>query len=704
MQGLDLVVLQNYQLIYLVSLYLVTALRHRKMKLALSFAIAGRLTAIEERLFGIDSNNQTPRRVNRANSDVPSGALNHVVPMTDEDRKNWLDLHNKWRNDAAGGTLPDRHNIHSQGPHVAPSAKYLPKLSYDMDLERSAEEYAKKCNWDHSAPAGFSVLPYSVGENLYITGAHTTDTQHEPAINGWSVEHLDYSYGDGSCTLGKMCGHFTQVVDKMSTRVGCAVVDCATMVNMLPDHPNLAANGGTYAICQYYHRGNMGQFAYDYGVNGVDCPNGMDSTYPNLCAFVGEDVCNIPDAFNPLDVNTSSNRCLPGGQCVEKPHTINGIATDYDCNCNGNFQGRWCEDSTCTDVQHNIGEQLNGSAGVYFVGSDGLPDATLFGASLFFFQSNEKIAAMNWCASNADNAFACKSVVLSDFGGSFDFWLPNRLTPSEMPVIAGDGEIWTRDCSNPVSAVTPVESVATPVESVPTPVESVPTPVESVPTPVESVPTPVESVPTPVESVPTPVDSLPTPVESVPTPVESVPTPVQSVPTPVESVPTPVESVPTPVESEPTPVESVPTPIESSISLDPSHQLLDVNGHIRIGNNGHCVAAAGKSATVETCDITSNKQQWTYTNGVICLESKSTSCLEAKIKEKKGVWAGQVKVGTLKNMNKVADKFKFDFVDGNLRPIGVSSSNVVWVAKPAGKKQILSVNAIKQVSSFGTFW
>jgi len=140
------------------------------MKLLLSLAIAGRLTAIEDRLFGIDSNNRTPRRVNRANSDVPSGTLNHVVPMTDQDRKNWLDLHNKWRNDAAGGTLPDRNNM------VA-SAKYLPKLSYDMDLERSAEEYAKMCNWDHSGPAGFSVLPYSVGENLYITSLHTTDTQ-----------------------------------------------------------------------------------------------------------------------------------------------------------------------------------------------------------------------------------------------------------------------------------------------------------------------------------------------------------------------------------------------------------------------------------------------------------------------------------------------------------------------------------------------
>ena len=120
--------------------------------------------------------------------------------------------------------------------------------------------------------------------------------------------------------------------------------------------------------------------------------------------------------------------------------------------------------------------------------------------------------------------------------------------------------------------------------------------------------------------------------------------------------------------------------------------------------HGIIIKFAKMTYSTALCDTTNNKQQWTYTNGVICLQSKSTSCLEAKIKEKKGVWAGQVKVGSLKNMNNVADKFKFDFVEGNLRPIGVSSSNVVWMVKPAGKKQMLSVNAIKQVSSFGTFW
>lgn len=43
---------------------------------------------------------------------------------------------------------------------------------------------------------------------------------------GWSKECIDYDYADGSCTQGKKCGHFTQVVWKESQKVGCGVAIC----------------------------------------------------------------------------------------------------------------------------------------------------------------------------------------------------------------------------------------------------------------------------------------------------------------------------------------------------------------------------------------------------------------------------------------------------------------------------------------------
>ena len=257
--------------------------------------------------------------------------------MTDEKRKLWVDTHNDWRNNAAGGSLADRDGN-------TETARGLSKLVYDMDLERSAEEFAKKCNWEHSRQAGFTYLPYVYGENFALTSVHTTESQHSAALTSWGNEHSDYLYSDMTCNPGKMCGHFTAVINQKSTRLGCATVDCATMVNI---GGSFAANGGTFSICQYYDNGNTGiDFPYDYGPIGADCPNGMDVTYPNLCAEVGEKVCDVPvSGFSSV-----SNRCLNDGICIETQDTnvINGLFSDFTCGCAESFEGRWCDQTATT--------------------------------------------------------------------------------------------------------------------------------------------------------------------------------------------------------------------------------------------------------------------------------------------------------------------------------------------------------------------
>ena len=400
---------------------------------ALAFPLALANQAPEIRTGHLDQTAQDEPPRGRSIAGIPAGTLNHVVPMTDELRKLWVDKHNEWRNQAAGGELADRDGITVE-------AKYLPKLTYDMDLERNSEEYGKLCNWDHSKPAGFNTLPYSIGENLYVTSFHTSNSQHVEALHGWSIEHLDYDYTDDGCNPGTMCGHFTQVVDKRSTRVGCAMVDCASMVNI---GSVFATNGGTYAICQYYGPGNYwGTTSFDYGTVGSECPNGMDADYPNLCATVGEDPCNLPE--------TGSDRCAPGGTCSAAGPLINGLSSDFTCSCDGNFQGRWCEGSTCTDQQYHIGKKLTGYNGIYFLNGNNQPEVGLNGGGIFIFQGHEKDAANNWCSSNSDNGFACKSIVKTDFGQGYYFWVPNKLEPATMPVEddpSGQGEVWARDCS-----------------------------------------------------------------------------------------------------------------------------------------------------------------------------------------------------------------------------------------------------------------
>ncbi|TGZ84780.1 PR-1-like protein [Ascodesmis nigricans] len=83
-------------------------------------------------------------------------------------------------------------------------------LTWDDDLADSAQEYAEECEFEHS---GIS----DIGENL--AAGYTTP---EDAVTAWSNEEDDYKTGK----ITKDAGHFTQMVWKNTTMVGCGWKEC----------------------------------------------------------------------------------------------------------------------------------------------------------------------------------------------------------------------------------------------------------------------------------------------------------------------------------------------------------------------------------------------------------------------------------------------------------------------------------------------
>lgn len=75
--------------------------------------------------------------------------------------------------------------------------------------------------------------PY--GENLYWSSAVTwSDGKRETnrvtikdVVKAWTDEERWYNYQSNSCQPGQKCGHYTQVVWKNTTEVGCAMKVCA---------------------------------------------------------------------------------------------------------------------------------------------------------------------------------------------------------------------------------------------------------------------------------------------------------------------------------------------------------------------------------------------------------------------------------------------------------------------------------------------
>ncbi len=95
----------------------------------------------------------------------------------------------------------------------------LPKMTWSEDAAAVAAAWAARCVFEHNAERG------ERGENLAFFSANL-DSTPEMAVQGWADEAAFYDYDANTCEDGQQCGHYTQVVWRDTTRVGCAKADC----------------------------------------------------------------------------------------------------------------------------------------------------------------------------------------------------------------------------------------------------------------------------------------------------------------------------------------------------------------------------------------------------------------------------------------------------------------------------------------------
>jgi pathogenesis-related protein 1 len=90
----------------------------------------------------------------------------------------------------------------------------LTPLKWDCGIAASAQAWASKGKPGHN-----EFTPY--GENIFVSsdGAEKVTT----ATTGWFAEKSAWANDTGACAAGKICTHYTQMIWRKTTLIGCGI-------------------------------------------------------------------------------------------------------------------------------------------------------------------------------------------------------------------------------------------------------------------------------------------------------------------------------------------------------------------------------------------------------------------------------------------------------------------------------------------------
>ena len=146
-------------------------------------------------------------------------------------------------------TALSKHNTYRATHHS-------PNMTLSNSLNDSAQTWAQylasKAVLQHSSPSQRN----NAGENLYVSYTTATSiaaaTLADKVVTSWYNEVLSYNYTNPG--FSDKTGHFTQVVWKSSTQLGCGAAQGTATING-------TKYNAFYLVCHYAPAGNVtGQF------------------------------------------------------------------------------------------------------------------------------------------------------------------------------------------------------------------------------------------------------------------------------------------------------------------------------------------------------------------------------------------------------------------------------------------------------------
>ncbi|HWA72111.1 MAG TPA: CAP domain-containing protein [Polyangiaceae bacterium] len=150
---------------------------------------------------------------------------------------------------AGGGDCPEvdsklcgmvaQHNAARANVMPVPTTP-LPEMTWNTAAAAAAQSWADQCMFSHSAQG--------YGQNIYASTGSGSPTP-KAVVDSWVSEVKNYNYSANTCS--GTCGHYTQVVWRSSTGVGCGVKACST------NSPFSGSTNWFIVVCNYSPPGNV---------------------------------------------------------------------------------------------------------------------------------------------------------------------------------------------------------------------------------------------------------------------------------------------------------------------------------------------------------------------------------------------------------------------------------------------------------------
>lgn len=119
-------------------------------------------------------------------------------------------------------------------------------MTWSDELTALAKTWGDKCVWEHGGADG-------AGQNL---AAGTGSQSAQSSVDMWMDEEKDYDPANPNYS------HFTQVVWKASTELGCYQSKCSKLVDGTGNEVFPGFGDSVFTVCNYSPAGNViGQFA-----------------------------------------------------------------------------------------------------------------------------------------------------------------------------------------------------------------------------------------------------------------------------------------------------------------------------------------------------------------------------------------------------------------------------------------------------------